>query len=176
MVKNIKLDEHKICTFKNISDFDFTPELGAMFGGRPYFVKSGEELLAPEPIAWRLAVNLAKAMLVKAMPAPDLGKGDDKSTLGAFSEEKVEELVAKIIPQSYVEDKPKALTEDDKMHEKIKELMSWKESMEKDSKEVSLGGFADKQEVIDELEKRGIKFDRRKSKKELEKLIEPASA
>jgi hypothetical protein len=65
---NRKLDELVICTFKNIADFDFTPELGAMFGGRPYFVKQGEQILLPEPAAFRMSVNLAKAMLIKKSP------------------------------------------------------------------------------------------------------------
>ena len=37
MLVNKSLDELKIVTIKNISDFDFTPELGDQFGGRPFF-------------------------------------------------------------------------------------------------------------------------------------------
>ncbi len=171
MLKNIKLDEHKICTFKNIADFDFTPELGAMFGGRSYFVKSGEELLAPEPVAWRLAVNLAKAILNKIIPEPEYGKGDDRSSITMVTDEKIQSLVGQIIVNAYAEQKPAVLSEEEKFKQKIEELNKWQQEMESKLKV----GFQDKQEVIDELEKREIKFDRRKSKAELEKMLETAN-
>lgn len=166
---NKSLDELKICTIKNIADFDFTPELGAMFGGRPFFVKAGEELTAPEPAAYRLAVNLAKAILNKRIPMPELGKGDDRSSLGVYGDEQIEALVAQIMVSSFQEEKQPTLSEADRIAAKVEELMKFKTQMEE--KESAKSDFNDKAEVIAELEKREVKFDRRKSKAELEKLL-----
>jgi len=171
MIIQKSLDELKICTIKNITDFDFTPELGAMFGGRSFFVKSGETLTAPEPAAYRLAVNLAKAILVKKTPVPELGKGDDRSSMGVWGEDDVEKLVAQIMVSTYEEEKPRVLTETDRMAAKIEELNKWKESIEKNVDTASPKVVSDKAEVIAELEKRGIKFDRRQTKANLEKLL-----
>lgn len=171
---NRKLDELVICTFKNIADFDFTPELGAMFGGRPYFVKQGEEILLPEPAAFRMAVNLAKAILVKAVPAPEYGKGDDRSTIGQFNEDNVMKIVDSIIVTTNREEKKPTLTEEDRIAAKIEELNKFKQEImaEVNAKLAKEAGYKDKAEVITELEKRQITFDRRKSKAELEKLLE----
>lgn len=169
MLVNKSLDELKIVTIKNISDFDFTPELGAQFGGRPFFIKAGETLIAPEPAAYRLAVNLAKAILVKQCPIPELGKGDDRSSLGTWSDETVDKLVASIMISSSQEEKAPVLTEADRIAAKIDELNKWKESIEE--KMSQSGTVTDKAEVIAELEKRGIKFDRRQTKANLEKLL-----
>lgn len=169
---NKSLDELKICTIKNIADFDFTPELGAQFGGRPFFVKAGEKLIAPEPAAYRLAVNLAKAMLIKKSPLPDLGKGDDRSSLGTWTEEDVDSVVASIMISSAQEEKAPTLTESDRIAQKIDELNKWKESMEEkfSSNEIQTTA-SDKADVIAELEKKNIKFDRRQTKAALEKLL-----
>jgi hypothetical protein len=169
---NKSLDELKICTIKNIADFDFTPELGAQFGGRPFFVKAGETLIAPEPAAYRLAVNLAKAMLVKQSPLPTIGNGDDRSSLGTWSEEDVEKLIASIMVSSAQEEKAPVLTESDRIAAKIDELNKWKESMEeKISNNEIQTTTSDKADVIAELEKKNIKFDRRQTKASLEKLL-----
>lgn len=165
---NKSLDELVICTIKNIADFDFTPELGAMYGGRSFFVKPGEELLAGEPAAYRLAVNLAKAILVSKMPLPVHGTGDDRSAMGVWGDDDVEKLVSQIIISTSKEEKAPVLTSDERIFAKIEELNKWKESMEEKATDSS---FKDKADVIAELEKREIKFDRRKGKAELEKLL-----
>lgn len=172
-MQNRKLDELVICTFKNVADFDFTPELGAMFGGRPYFVKQGEEILLPEPAAFRMAVNLAKAILIKGMPGPEHGKGDDRSAIGQFNEDNVMKLVDSIIVTTNREEKKPILSEADRIAEKVEELNKFKQDIlaEVEKKLARETGYKDKGEVIEELEKRGITFDRRKGKTELEKLL-----
>ena len=182
MLVNKSLDELVIVTIKNISDFDFTPELGAMFGGRPFFVKTGETLQAPEPAGYRLAVNLAKAMLNKKVPVGEAGKGDDRSSLGVYSSDDVLRLVAEIIVDSTREEKKPVLSEADRIAEKIAELNKLKEELldiksgltapEPSSSTVKTSSaFNDKAEVIAELEKKGVKFDKRQSKSNLEKLL-----
>lgn len=163
---NRKLDELKICTVNNISNFDFTPELGAMFGGRPFFIKKGESLIAPEPVAYRLAVNLAKAILLSKMPEAEYGKGDDRSSLGVFSSEEVDKLVDQIMQEKYKEEKPAQLSEAELMKRRVEELNS--SPLVETKRE---GVYADKAEVIEELQKRGIKHDARGSKASLEKLL-----
>lgn len=172
------MDENdiKVVTFKNISTFDFTPALGAMFNSRPIFGKveagkivPGEELLFPYHIGRRLAINLAKAMLVKELPPPDHGKGDPSVTQAGFGDEKVKTYVAQILVGEYKEEKPIKESETDILMRKFEELNKTVEDL-KGSK-VSSDGFRDKKQVIEELTKRGITFDARKSKAELEKLL-----
>ena len=86
-----------------------------------------------------------------------------------FTSDKVEDLAAQMLINSYQEEKPQQITEDERMKAKIEELMAFKQKMEEATE---ITGFADKQEVIAELEKREIKFDRRKTKAELEKLLQ----
>lgn len=171
MVKHKPLDELVIVTIKNIADFDFTPELGAMFAQRPFFIKQGDTLQAPEPAGYRLAVNLAKAILNKRIPTPEYGKGDDRSSLGVYSDEDVQKLVAQIIVGSTREEKAPVLSESDRIAQKIEELNKLKETLEEKFMKSDGSSFNDKAEVIAELEKREIKFDKRKTKAELEKLL-----
>lgn len=166
----------KVVTFKNISDLDFTPALGAMFNSRPIFGKvaagkivPGEELLFPYHIGRRLAINLAKLMLVRELPPPDHGKGDPAVVQKAFSDEEIKTLVAKILISEYKEEKPIKESETDILLRRFEELNKTVEAL-KGEKIVS-EGFKDKKQVIEELTKKGITFDARKSKAELEKLL-----
>ena len=162
MVKNKVLDELTICQFTNIADFDFTAELGAMFGGRPFFVEKGGTLLMPEPAAYRLAVNLAKAMLNKNITDTEKGKGDDRAAIKAWSDEDVERLVEKIISKKIFEERKPILSDAERMAEKIKAL---------NEPEIPVD-HVDKAEVIAMLEAKGEKVDRRKSLAELKKQLE----
>lgn len=176
-MENTEFD-FKVVTFKNISDFDFTPALGAMFNSRPIFGKAkagciaiGEELQFPYHIGRRLAVNLAKQMLIRQIPSPEYGKGDpaQQGSSLAFGDEQVNALVAKIFIGEYQEEKPVKETETDILMRKFEELNRQVEEMK--GEKVSSDGYKDKAEVIAELEKRGITHDRRKNKSELEKLL-----
>ena len=166
----------KVVTFKNISSLDFTPALGAMFNSRPIFgkVEAGkivpnEELFFPYHIGRRLAINLAKLMLVRELPAPEHGKGDPSVTQKGFGDEQVDNLVNLILISEYREEKPIKESETDILLRKFEELNKTVEDL-KGSK-VASEGFKDKKQVIEELTKKGITFDARKSKAELEKLL-----
>lgn len=176
-MENTEFD-FKVVTFKNISDFEFTPVLGAMFNSRPIFGKTkagciavGEELIFPYHIGRRLAVNLAKQMLTRKIPAPEYGKGDpaQQGSSSSFGDEQINALVAKIFIGEYQEEKPVKETETDILMRKFEELNRQVEELK--GEKVSSDGFKDKQEVIAELEKRGIQHDKRKNKAELEKLL-----
>lgn len=162
-----KTDELVICTIKNIADFDFTAALGAMYNGRAYLLKAGETLQAPEPAAYRLAVNLAKAMLIKKCPPPEIAKGDDRQVLGSFTDDDVMKIVPMIIINTTREEEKPVLDEAARIAARIDELNKRISEME-NAPTASVGGKA---EVIAELEKKGIKFDRRQSKAALEKLL-----
>lgn len=162
-----KTDELVICTIKNIADFDFTAALGAMYNGRSYLLKAGETLVAPEPAAYRMAVNLAKAMLIKKCPPPTIGTGDDRQTLGSFTDEDIEKIIPLIIIDTTREEAAPKLDESARIAARIDELNKRLNEMEN----VPAGAVGGKAEVIAELEKKGIKFDRRQSKAALEKLL-----
>jgi len=168
----------KVVTFRNISTFDFTPALGAMFNSRPIFGKAkvgcigiGEELFFPYHIGRRLAINLAKAMLVALIPAPEYGKGDpaQQGTKSSFGDEEVNKLVNSILISEYKEKAPIQESETEKLLKKFEELNKTVEELK--GKNITPEGFKDKAQVIAELEKKGITFDRRKSKADLEKLL-----
>jgi hypothetical protein len=169
-------NDAKVVTFKNIAVFDFTPALGAMFNSRPIFgkVEAGkivpnEELFFPYHIGRRLAINLAKAMLVKEIPAPEHGKGDPSTAQSVFGDEKINALVAKILISEYKEALPIKESETDILMRRFEELNKTVEELK--GEKVTSEGFKDKQEVIAELEKRGIVHDKRKNKADLEKLL-----
>jgi len=168
--------DYKVVTFKNISDFDFTPALGAMFNSRPIFGKAkqgciavGEELFFPYHIGRRLAINLAKQMLLQTDKAPVYGEGDPSRSASLFGDEQINAKVALILVNEYREEKPAKETETDILLKKFEELNKVVEDLK--ASKVETQGYKDKAEVIAELEKREITFDRRKSKAELEKLL-----
>jgi hypothetical protein len=169
----------KVVTFKNISDFEFTPALGAMYDGRPIFGKAGtgispnEELQFPYHVGKRLAINLAKHMLNKLIAAPTYGKGDpaQETSRDGVTDEKINKLVADILIGEYKEEKPMKESETDVLMRKYEELNKTVESLVGGGEKVSPTGFKDKQEVIAELEKREIPHDKRKSKEVLLELL-----
>lgn len=176
-MENTEFD-FKVVTFKNISDFDFTPVLGAMFNSRPIFGKTkagciavGEELNFPYHIGRRLAINLAKQILVKQIPDPVYGTGDpaQQNSKLAFGDEQINAICAKIFVGEYQEEKPVKESETDILLRKFEELN--KQVAELKAEKVSPEGFKDKKQVIEELTKKGITFDARKNKADLEKLL-----
>lgn len=178
--------DFQVVEFFNSTDFDFTPELGAMYDSRPLFVGSGEKRQFPYHIGHRLAVNLAKAVLIKGAPNHNPG---DNNPVGAplWSDEKVKSLEDSFITELYTDAKPIAQTETDRLMQRVAELeklmtgkkeevktavpvseLTPKESLQGDNTQKV---YQDKAEVILELEKRQIKFDRRQSKENLLKLL-----
>jgi hypothetical protein len=183
MDKNIisNPNDFKVVEFHNSTDFDFTPELGAMYDGRALFVSSGERRQFPYHVGNRLAINLAKVVLLKGAPAHD---PKDLNPVGhsLWSEERLNALKNSFLTVLYQEEKPIAMSETDRLMARVAELeKNFKkepaESAKTDapvntgSETVSPKMYVDKSEVIAELEKRGIAHDKRQSKANLEKLI-----
>lgn len=174
-------NEFKVVRFTNISDFDFTSELGAMYGGKPYFVAAGESLLVPFTLGDHLAKHLAQAILIKGAPIRDGkeldGKGSDRPL---WDEQAIVELKGKIIKDVYEEERINPLSEADKMAKKVEDLnkLTSTEGGNIDASGIvpteiinSDGVYKDKAQVIAELTKREVKFNPRSSKKELESLL-----
>lgn len=173
-------NEYKVVTFFNKTDFDFTPELGAMYDSRPVFgisgdpcIKAGESVTLPYNVGKLLAQNLAKAMMVKN--APQLDASGIPTGVPIWDEPKLIELQNSFLTDVYSQDKPKAMSETDRLFARIEELAKLVEGKEpvvtEDAEPSPTSTFADKAEVIAELKKREIPYDARKSKSELEKLI-----
>lgn len=179
-------NDFKVVTFFNKTDFDFTPEMGATYDGRPIFgisgepvIKAGESIVLPYHIGNLLARNLAKCVMVRQAPqdAPGIPTGQTlwtDTTLAA--------LKATFLTSLYDDVKPVAMSETDRLMAKVEELRKFVETNvgKKDEVEPSVtsvptdtptGQYADKADVIAELTKRGVKFDARQNKANLEKLL-----
>lgn len=191
-------NDAKVLEFYNSTDFDFTPELGAMFNGIGYQVDSGMKKHFPYHIAMRLAENLAKAVLIKGAPLHDPNAANPTGT-PLWGDEGVKRLKATFITELYSESTPIAQTETEKLHARVLELEKLMAEKLKGVPVDTLKGevksvselvnpivekptetvkpveapkvYQDKQEVIAELEKRGVKFDRRQNKDNLMKLL-----
>lgn len=187
-----------IVRFTNISDFDFLPEMGAMYGGIPYFVQAGKSMLCPFPIGKHLAKHLARQIILKQSPVRDEVNGkevDGKgNTVRLWNPQDIEALQGKMISDAYAEERPAPRTEAEIFKDKTDQL---NKDFPKDPTPPSpgtiagedapntrgaaeegqgapTGGYKDKAEVVAELRKLEpeVKFDARASKAELEKLLE----
>lgn len=189
----------RVVDFTNKTDFDFTPEMGCMFNSNPIFgisggpgVKAGESLKLPYHVGIQLATNLAKAVMTRQ--APPIDPANVPTGVPLWDQGKLEKLRDSFLTDLYSEQKPIAKTETELLLEKVNELNRVVETLQQKDKapadEPSQDAkdettvppndavvspeakvYQDKQEVILELEKRGIKHDKRKGKDELEKLL-----
>jgi hypothetical protein len=175
-------NDFKVVTFKNGSDFDFTPALGSMFDGNPIFGTSGEaikideEVQLPYHVGNLIAKNLAKAVLNRQSKVDEKGV---PTGVPLWSDTSLEELKQSFLTEMYSEAKPAAVTETDRLMAKVDEYAAMVEKLlpetekedapkeDADTKKV----YTDKSEVIAELEKREITFNARTSKADLEKLL-----
>lgn len=178
-------NEYKIVRVTNISDFDFTGELGARFGGRDFFVPAGESLLLPYSAGHHLATHLARQILLRKAPERDDKQFDGKgSSKPLWDDSVIDELKSKIISEEYEEDKTGTKTEADILADKVAELNkvvrddtpeqggNANASQIVPTDEVnSENVYKDKAEVISALKTRGVVFDARASKDELEGLL-----
>lgn len=182
-------NDFKVVSFHNSTDFGFLPEMGCMFDGRPINGKNGspgidagETVVLPYHIAHRLAVNLAKVALTKTAPAVD--PAGIPTGVPLWDTVKLDALKNSYLTDLYTEAKPTKLSEVDKLMAKVEELNRWKEETEKKSAtQVTEAAitvsptttepkkYQDKAEVLAELDKRGIKHDKRSNKDNLEKLL-----
>lgn len=195
-------NDFKVVSFHNSTDFGFTPDMGCMFDSRPINGKNGspgidagETVVLPYHIGHQLALNLAKVAFTRSAPSVD--PAGIPTGVPLWDVNKLTNLKNSYLKELYTEAKPAMVSETDKLMAKVEEykkmvdnLVSSKapeapiltpeipKSSELDnivppSAAVVAGKFQDKQEVIEELEKRGIPHDKRSSKDKLEKLLTP---
>lgn len=179
--QNSNPNDFKVVSFHNSEDFDFTPDLGCMFNSKAIHgqkgtgITSGETFTLPYHVAQQLALNLAKAAMTRRAPAVD--QAGIPTGVPLWDLTKLESLKNSYLTDLYSEEKPTAMTEVDKLMAKVDELNKFvKDNVQvKDtpSNEVKVESkvYQDKAEVLAELEKRGIKHDKRSNKETLEKLL-----
>jgi len=179
--------DYKIVRITNISDFDFTGELGARFGGRDFFIPAGGSLLTPLTVGDHLATHLARQILIRKSPTRDTnqldGKGSDRPL---WDDAVIGELKSKIMAEVYEEEKKAPQTEAERMAARVDELnkVIVPEEKEEAGGNADASGivptedssnstivYKDKAEIIDELNKKGVSFDARASKTKLEELL-----
>lgn len=157
---------NKIFRLTNKTDFDFTPAMGAMYGGIAYPIPAGKSLLAPKPMAKLLAKHLARQVFIKKAPIRDEKETDGKGTDRAlWTEEDIQRTAEKFLADEYEEAKPEPQSEAQRMAEKVRLL---NEAFPTSSPSSTV---RDKAEVIAELEKKGIPHDKRSTKEKLEALL-----
>jgi len=166
--KEVNKNDYKVVEFFNSTDFDFTPDLGAMYDSRPFLVKSGEKKQYPYHVGHLLARNLAKAVLIKGARPHDPNVANPTGA-PLWGEEGLEQLKNSFLTELYTEEKPVAESETDKLMARIAALE--KLATDKATPVTDPLTFQDKAEVIAELEKRGIAHDKRQSKSVLEALL-----
>ena len=174
--------DYKIVRITNISDFDFTGELGARFGGRDFFVPAGGSLLVPLTVGDHLAKHLAHQMLIRKAPTRDAnqidGRGSDRPL---WDDAIIAELKSKIMAEVYEEEKKNPLSEADRLAAKVEELnrvVAPEAGGNADASGLvpvedtaSALAYKDKAQIISELKTKGVAFDARASKQKLEELL-----
>ena len=179
--------DYKIVRITNISDFDFTGELGARYGGRDFFIPAGGSLLTPLTVGDHLATHLARQIMIRKAPTRDANQTDGKgSDRPLWDDAAISELKAKIMVEVYEEDKKAPQTEADRMAQRVADLNKVlpPESKEEVSGNADASGivpvedsasstivYQDKAQVIEKLKAKGVSFDVRASKTKLEDLL-----
>ncbi len=158
-------------------------------------INIGESMILPYHVAHRLATNLAKIVKVRRAPAQDMSAaGLAVVAKPLWSDEDLEILKNSFLTEMYTEQKPVMASETDRLMAKVEEYRKMVEQLLPKTPEAPIEApktpeapqseapqapeapktpqvFADKQDVIAELEKRGIKHDKRSNKANLEKLL-----
>ncbi len=203
MQEGIKNDpkDTQVVSFRNGTDFGFTPEMGCMFDGRAINgnqggpgINIGESMILPYHVAHRLATNLAKVAKLRRAPVQDMSAtGLAVVAKPLWSDEDLTALKQSFLTEMYTEQKPTMVSETDKLMARVEEYRKLVEQLLPKPTEAPAAPvepvvaslveapkaetpktpqvFADKQDVIAELEKRGIKHDKRQNKATLEKLL-----
>lgn len=159
-------------------------------------INIGESMILPYHVAHRLATNLAKIVKIRRAPVQDMSAtGLAVIAKPLWSDEDLEVLKNSFLTEMYAEAKPVAVSETDRLMAKVEEYRQMVEQLlpkpveapvapveaDKEAEMAPIAEtvgtpktpqvFADKQDVIAELEKRGIKHDKRQNKESLEKLL-----
>ena len=164
---NSNQNDHRVVSFHNSTDFDFTPEMGCMYDGRAVNGKgmgiaSGETAIFPFYVGNQLAINLAKRVL-NTTPSATVDAQGVPTGVPVWDEQRLEEEKMKYMKDMYTEEKPAPQSETDKLMAKVEEYKSMvdsllaKDGVQTTDSPIITGEFQDKQEVMEELEKRGIK-------------------
>jgi hypothetical protein len=172
-------NQYKIVRITNIADFDFTGEMGSRYDQTDYFVPAGKSLLVPYVIGNHLATHLARQIIMRKTPIRDEanGRGSDAPL---WNDETIENLKKKILAEVYEEEPEQVLSSSEALAKKVLELnKNITEKIEGEEEEVlssNIGDkgqitYKDKKQVIDELTKKGIKFNPRETKVNLERLL-----
>lgn len=176
-------NDFKVVSFHNSEDFAFTPELGCMFDGKPIHgmtgqsgIASGEKKTLPYHVAHQLAVNLAKAAMIRKAPATD--PAGIPTGVPLWDGKSFTNLKNSYLTDLYTEDRPAPQSESQRLIAKVEELTKFvQENITPKGESVLVEKsdtpkvYLDKAEVIAELEKRGIQHDKRQNKDTLEKLL-----
>lgn len=154
---------NSVITLKNIDDEDFTHS----YDGVPYTIRKYEVLPFPYPVGLLLAKHLAMKMLRKeAKKNKDFKSTSDKKNVNLYKPQSLNDLMSKIIVDKQDKPLPAEKSQGEIMKEKTKELQQGvKEKALDESPEVT------KNDIIAELEKRGIKFNPRDKKEVLLSLL-----
>jgi hypothetical protein len=184
-------NDFKVVEVFNSTDFDFTPELGCMYDGKPLLLNSGEKRQYPYHVGYLLATNLAKAVLIKGAPLHDPNANNPVGT-PLWGDDGIEKMRNRFMTELYSESRPVQQSQADILMAKVAELEKlFKEKQAKetvsvaptevdsaekpvtptDSPKSDKKVYLDKAEVIAELTKRGIAHDKRQGKDTLEKLL-----
>jgi hypothetical protein len=168
------MDFGKVARFTNIADFDFTPELGAMYGGQPYFVAKGDSKILPYDLAAHLAQALAKQIFIKGDNSPrTYNQTDPTGGLGAplWNEKALADLAATMLTEVVDTPVERTLSEAEQIAQKVEDLNTFNQVEDVPQAPATPDGYKDKKEVIEALQAKGISFDARKSKADLEQLL-----
>lgn len=163
----------RVVKFTNIDKEDFQ----FAFGGQPFLVKAGESVFFPYDLAEHGAKHLANKILLRGDKALSIYDPSDKSGgmgINLITEDAHQAITSKVMAEEITVEESKPKTEMELLLERVKQLEKLAVSDEKESEEkvsVSTSAYQDKAEVIAELNKRGIKYDARTSKENLEKLL-----
>lgn len=195
-----------VVTFRNNTDFGFTPEMGCMYDGRAINgvqggpgVNAGESMTLPYHVGRQLAVNLAKIVKIRKAPLQDTSAtGLAAVAKPLWNDEDLENTTQSFLTEMYSEQRATPKSETDLLMEKVEEYkrmvdqllpktpapvieapVEIKQEVIADAVPPAVPPtivpqaivFVDKQEVMAELTKRGIKFDARQNKANLEKLL-----
>lgn len=180
-------NDYKVVSFRNSEEFDFTPDMGCMYDGRSINgsgenpgIAKGETKTLPYHVGHRLAINLAKMAMIRRAPAVDTA--GIPTGVPIWDEPKMTALATSYLTDLYSEEKPLAKTETDILMEKVEKYTSLVEKLlpkkeetiepkEESETPTAPKKYQDKAEVIEELKKKGIKYDARQTKDALEKLL-----
>ena len=148
---------NSIVTIKNPTKNAFTHS----YDGFSYTIEAGETLPFPYPVGMHLAKHLAMKMS-RDDAQKGVAKGADKSNVNMYSEQRMSKYLSQIIVDRKDQPLPAQKSEGELMREKTQEMQ---ESQGKDANDPA--AKVTKKSVMEELDKRKIRYNPRDSKEDL---------